>query len=77
VILGRFSPVFGLAPVDFGFLVGRFAVKIGNVLVGRHHSDGLEFRALTSGRSRVLDQLTTASPGIASAGGAACAPAAA
>ena len=33
--------------------------------------------ALTSDRSRVLDQLTTASPGIASAGGAACAPAAA
>jgi hypothetical protein len=37
----------------------------------------LEFRVLTSDRSRVLDQLTTASPGIASAGGAACAPAAA
>jgi adenylate kinase len=31
----------------------------------------------TSDRSRVLDQLTTASPGIASGGGAACAPAAA
>jgi hypothetical protein len=37
----------------------------------------LEFRALTADRSRVLDQPTTASPGIASASGAVCAPAAA
>ena len=44
----------------------------------RRSSRGFRISITTSsGRSRVLDQLTTASPGIASAGGAACAPAAA